>query len=826
MESHAELLKAEYLRQGMSEPDARDAARRDLGNLTLLREQYRGQSGFPFIDARWQDLKQSLRSLRRNPGFTAFSVGVLGVGLGALATVGCVISALVWRPLPYPNAGRLVTINEVDPRHGLWPFSEPTLVDLTERAKSLDAIAAYQSGTWALTGSGEPETIAGAAVTPSFFQVFGMRAVSGSLFQTAQKRVVISRRLWKRKWQMDSRIAGRVIAFNGDNYTISGVADLPEDLLPGADVLLSLDLSRAGSRSAHEIEAVARLRPDVTAQQAGAELRAIAAGIGRENPITNAAWGMAVSPLFDQVVGPRTSRMLWMMFAAVGLLCLLACINVAGLQMARSIARSHEMGTRLALGASRGRLLGLMLTESTMLAAGGTLLGLTIASWALAAIRWFSISSVPRLAHVEWSPAAFAVAAAGLLISTLLTALLPGQHAQFPGSRGVSRRHRGHDVLIAAQVALASVLVLSATLLLQSFLRLRAVNPGFDPERILSVRINLPERGYDNPRKTAFFRDVSEGLHRLPRVEAAGATNVEPFSGIGTANRFRVEGEPASAEYRSASWRAVTPGFFRAMGIPLKAGRLFSDADKNGSLEVVILSESMAKRFWPNQDPLGKRLLWGRSQHPKTIVGIVGDVRDLNLDTPPAPTMFRPYSQLSDRVMTEVIRMKGDPAAAVSDVRRAIWNADPNAALEFKPLRRALVDSTLRPRASLAVVMAFALVAIVIASFGLYGLITYRVNQSRQEIGIRLALGAPASLVRWNIQKRALLLVFCGLLIGLPVTYTLSKFIASLLYETHPVQAGAYVVVLIVFLGIALAASGAPSRRAARMDPVAAIRHE
>lgn len=826
IESHAEFLKAEYLGQGMTEAEASDAAWRDLGNLTLLREEYRGQSGFPFIEARWHDLKYSLRTLCRNPAFTACSIATLGVGLGALVTVACVISALVWRPLPYPRADRLVTVNEVDPRRGLWPFSEPTMLDVSERAKSLDFIAAYQAGTWALTGFGEPEVIQGAAVTPPFLRIFGIKPVVGSLIEESRRGVVISRRLWKRKWQMDSHIAGRPIALNGGNYTIAGVADLPNDLLPGADVLLSLELKRSGSRSAHELEAVARLRHDVTPQQAGAELSAIAARIGRENPATNAGWGMVVSPLFDRIVGPRTSRMLWMIFTAVGLLCLLACVNTAGLQMARSIARSHEMGTRLALGASRIRLSGLMLTESVVLATAGTLLGLAIASWALAAVRWFATASLPRLADAELNGTAFGFAAAGLLVSALLAALLPGRYAVLPGGRGISRRHRGHDVLVVAQVALASVLVLAATLLLQSFLRLRAVDPGFDPERILSVRVNLPDRGYDDARKTAFFRDVAENLKRLPQVEAAGATNVEPFSGIGTANRFRVEGGSSSTEYRSAAWRAVTPGFFRAMGIPLKAGRLFSDADKDGSLEVVIISESMARRFWPNQDPIGKRLLWGRSGSAKTIVGIVRDIRDLSLDTPPAPTMFRPYSQLSDCVMTEVIRVKGDPGAAVSDVRREIWNVDANAALEFRPLRSALIDSTLRPRASLAIVTAFALVAIVIASFGLYGLITYHVNQSRQEIGIRLALGAPARLVRWSVQKRALVLVCCGLLIGLPLTYALSTFMSALLYETPPVQPAAYSIVLFVFAAIALIASGAPARRAARFDPVAAIRHE
>ena len=386
------------------------------------------------------------------------------------------------------------------------------------------------------------------------------------------------------------------------------------------------------------------------------------------------------------------------------------------------------------------------------------------------------------------------------------------------GSRGISRRDRGHDVLVVVQVALASVLVVGASLLLHSFLRLRAVDPGFDPERILSVRVTLPARGYDDARKTAFFHETAERLTRLPEVEASGATNVEPFSGIGTANRFRVEGEPSSAEFRSAAWRAVTPGFFKAMGIPLKAGRLFSDADADGSLEVVVLSESMAKKFWPNQDPIGKRLLWGRSGNPKTIVGIVGDLRDLALDQPPVPTMFRPYAQLSDLAMTEVVRTTGDPAAAATDVRREMWSVDRNAALEFKPLRRALSDSTLRPRASLVIVTAFALVAMIIAAFGLYALISYRVNQRQQETGIRLALGAPAGSVRWSVQRRCLLLVCSGLAIGLPCAYVLSRLLSSLLYETQPAQAGAYALVLLVFAAVSLAASYAPARRASRLD--------
>jgi putative ABC transport system permease protein len=826
IEAHAELLHAAYIQQGMTETEARYAALRELGNVTRLREEYREQKGLPLIEAVWQDLKYALRTLRRNAVFTVSSMTTLGIGLGVMIAVLCVVSALLWRPLPYPNPERLITLNEVDPRNGLWPFSEPTLLDVKQQSNSLASVAGYQSGAWALTGSGEPEAIPGARVTPSFFQMFGVAPIAGRVFHESKGSVVIGRALWKSKWGMDPHIVGRAIALDGEDHTVAGVADLPGDLLPGAEVLLQFDPKATESRSAHEIEVVGRLQKDIGIKQAAAELNAVAARIARENPRTNAGWGMMAAPLFDQILGPRTGRMLWVIFAAVAMLWLLACVNVAGLQLARSVARRHEMGTRLALGASRGRLLGLMLTESAVLVVGGTLLGLGIADWLLGLIRSFAAESVPRMAHARLNGSAIGIALGCMVVSIFLSAIFPGKLSLFQGSRGISRRDRGHDVLIIVQVALASVLVVGASLLLHSFLRLRAVDPGFDPERILSVRVTLPARGYDDARKTAFFRETDEHLKRLPEVEAAGATNIGPFSGIGTANRFRVEGEPSSTEYRSAAWRAVTPGFFNAMRIPLKAGRLFSDADADGSLEVVILSESMAKKFWPNQDPIGKRLLWGRSGNPKTVVGIVGDLRDLALDQPPVPTMFRPYAQLSDRAMTEVIRTRGDPAAAAADVRREMWSVDRNAALEFKPLRRALSDSILRPRASLAVVTAFALVALVIAAFGLYALISYHVNQRQRETGIRLALGAPAGSVRWSVQRRCLLLVCSGLAIGLPCAYVLSRLMRSLLYETQPAQAGAYALVLFVFAAVSLAASYPPARRASRMDPAAAIRHE
>jgi putative ABC transport system permease protein len=823
---HIELLTADYVRAGMSEAEARGTARRALGNLTRVQEDYHEQNGLPLLENIWRDLKFALRTLRRNLVYSTSCITTLAVGLGSMITVLCVASALLWTPLPYPNAQCLVAISEADPHTGRWPFSEPDLLDLQERSKSLSAVAGYRAGALAMTGAGEPETVQAAAVTSSTFALFGIKPIAGQVFQDSQKRVVISPDLWRRKWQMNAAALGKAIALDGEQYTISGVADLPADLLPGVELFFPLSPRATESRTAHDIEVVGRLRERIALGNAQAELNAVADSIARDNPATNTGWKIRTIPLFDFVLGPRTGRMVWMIFSAVALFWALACANVAGLQLARSIARRHEMSTRLVLGASRSRLFAQTLTESLVLALGGAVFGYLLAQYAIEIIRRLAAETFPRLGSLHLDAKTIAIAAMCMLLSTLLFTLLSNSRPDFQTGRELARRDRGRDILIVVQVALASVLFLGASLLLHSFVRLQAVDPGFDADKILTVRVNPSFPASANTQRVDVFQEVPQRLERLPEVAWAGATNVAPFSGYGTANRFRLDGESNQGEYRSAAWRAVTPNFFRALGVPLKRGRLFTDADRDGSLETVILSESMAKRFWPAQDPIGRRLLWGKSGNPKTIVGIVGDLRDTAVDAVPVPTMFRPFAQLSDAPMTLVIRTKGDPITAIEDVRREIRSVDENAAIEFQPLRRAMANSILRPRISLTALGAFAVIAMITAAFGLYGLIGYRVNQRQQEIGIRLALGCSTSSVRWSVQRRCLALVTWGLALGLPIAYALSSLMRSLLYETQPAQPAAYGLVLIVFITVALAASYGPARRASRMDPAAAIRHE
>jgi predicted permease len=819
LEAHAELLAGDYVARGLSERDARYAAMRDMGNITGLRQDYHERSGLPVLENAWLDLKYACRTLFRNRTFSVASITTLAVGLGSMSTVLCVVSAYLWEPLPYPNAEADVVIHEVDPRNGLWAFSEPALVDLQERSRLLSVIAAYQKVNLVLTGFGDSEAIAGAAVTPSLFRVAGMKLIEGSVFSDSRPYVVVGRELWKRKWQMDPRLVGRGITLSGQNYTVAGIGDLPGDLLPGVEILFPLTPKATESRTAHAIEVVARLRENVPAGQAQAELNGIAWAVAHEHAQSNAGWGMRLMPLSKYLVGPATSRTIWMIFAAVALLWLLACANVAGLQIARNVARKHEMGTRLALGASRARLLSQTLTESLVLAVAGGFFGMLIAEYATNALRWYGARVFPRLAQLQLDGNAIPIAIVCMLISTVLFGLLSNRAPAYQAGRESNVRDGGRDALIVVQVALASILLLAASLLFQSFVRLRAVDPGFDPDKLLIARVS------DTGQREALIRNATEQLSGLPGVESVGATNVPPFSGEGTANRFRLESE-AGTEYHTAGWRAVTPGFFATLKIPLKRGRLFSDADRNGAQEVVIVSESMARQYWPNQDPIGQHLLWGKSGSPKTIVGIVGDLRDLRVDTSPTPMMFRPFSQLSDAPMTLLIRTKQEPSGAIGEIRREMSMLDRNAALECRPLREAMSDSIISTSASLLAVSAFAGVALITAAFGLYGLITYRVNQRQQEIGIRLALGANALAVRWSIHKRCLLLICGGAAVGLPLAFVLVRLLATLLYDTKPTDASAYLAVLVIFLAVGVLASFGPALRASRLDPAAAIRHE
>ena len=451
----------------------------EFGNLTSLQ-----QKRLPLLENLWRDLMFAVRTLRRNPAFTTSCIATFAVGLGAMITVLCAVSALLWKPLPYPNPDRLVVIKEVDPRGDCGLSPSPVRF-----RRGVSRGPTFPRHNPRLTSSASSRSLAAC-----------FRVRKGGRIGP----------VWS-KWQMNAAAIGQAVALDGENYTIAGVADLPADLLPGAQILLPLLPKATESRTAHEIEAVGRIRAGVDIGQAQSELNTIAASIARENPQSNAGWRMEIVRLSDYVIGPRTGHMVWMIFAAVALLWILACANVAGLQTARSVARRHEMGTRLALGASTRRLFAQTLVESAVLACAGFVLGFLIAQYAVAAIGNLAADSLPRLAlHID--PRTMAIALGCMLVSTFLVTVFSGRRPELKGGREISRRDRGRDVLIVVQVALASTLLLATSLLLHSFFRLRTVDPGFDPERILTVHVNLPAPRYDSVRRVAFFRNAPERL--------------------------------------------------------------------------------------------------------------------------------------------------------------------------------------------------------------------------------------------------------------------------------------------------------------------------
>ncbi len=836
MATHRELLAEEYMRRGFSPETADEAARREMGNAVLLREEYREQRGLPVVETFLQDLRYGWRTLRRAPTFTAASAGVLGVGIAGVLTMLCVLTNLVLRPLPYPDAGGLVYLHEVDPRAGEWPFSEPMLLQLTERNRTLAVVGGYRQATVAMTGFGDAEAVPGATATPGFFAAFGMKPVAGRFFEGGggASSVVISRALWKRKWAGDRGVIGRVMRLDGVLYSVTAVADFPQELVPGTDVITPLIPRATESYSAHDVGVVARLRRGITMAQAQADLTALARGVGQEQPHTNGGWNVGTTPLFNYVTGPATVRTVWMLTAAVGLVWLLACANVAGMLMARGATREHEISTRFALGASRGRVFRQMLTESCLLALGGAGIGLLLAKLAVSAIAEYGGAMLPRLAAMEIDWTVAVIALGSLVASTLLFGTTPAwaaaqRRVNFTGlgsGRGIAKPSRGRDGLVVVQVALASVLLLGAVLLFQSFQRLRAVDPGFEPEGVLTVALNLSEPRYDGAHRVAFLGELARRLASVPGTHQVGATNVEPFSGGNTANRFRLEGEPRSAEYRVAGWRSVTPGYFHAMGLRLMRGRFLTDGDVDGSTEVVVISEAMARRFWPGQDPVGRDLLWGRSGNAKRIVGVVSDLRDVDLAVDPAPMMFRPYTQLTSPAMTMVVRTRLAGEATAESLRREIAALDPEMPVEVRRLPQTLAKSIERPRTGVMSVAAFAITALIIAGFGLFGVVSYRVNQRRKEIGIRLALGATPSAVRWEVQKRCLALVLGGLAAGIPVGFAASSYLTAMLYRTAPTEVWAYGAVVAAFAAIAWLASYGPAMRAAKTDPAITLRYE
>jgi predicted permease len=846
MRFHLEMETAENIRRGMNEEGARRAALRSFGGMDQVKEVYRDLSRFRLVEELWQDVRIGARLLLKQPGFLAVAVLTLALGIGANTAIFTVVNGVLIRSLPYHEPSQLVSIDGPGVK---WedPHSEDCAWGWRRHVKSFDQVAVFgaREGGTNLTGEGEAERIEALDVSSNFFQTLGVSAVAGRFFGPEQERLenqavaVISSRLWQRRFEDAPDAMGKTIRLNGKNFTIIGVAP-PELQYPAkVDAWVPLSFIKTpdnmvfNSHSA-ETRVFARLKSGVTLAEAQAEMKA-------HSERAKLDWTIGVTPLFDELVG-EVRQILTLLMAAVGFVLLIACANVANLLLARSATRKKEMAVRAALGAGRGRLIRQSLTESLLIGVMGGLAGLMLAVWLHRLLLDFSPQEIPRLDEVTLDYRALAFNAALALLTGVIVGLLPA----IQGSKVDLIESLKDDVqkigagasalslksaLIAGEIALSLVLLIGAGLLLRSLTKVLSVDAGFERENVLSVSLALPIPQYfKEPTKVPeFYQRLIEQVSAIPGVKAAGATSKIPLSReevFGTL--FEVEGRPRppklSESLAPVLW--ISPDYFKVMGIPLLQGRAFTKTDRQQSPPVIIINETMARRVFPDGDALGKRITVGYPHVPREIIGVVGAVRTLNLEKAPRREIFFPYQQ-GGWPTTLAIRTVGDPMAIASAVREAIRRLDDNLPpYDIKTLEQRISDAVASRRFLVSLMSLFALLALALAATGIYGALSYLVAQRTREIGIRIALGATAGAVLGLILKRGAILILIGTAAGLAGAIALTRLIKTLLFGVSASDPATFALIALLLVVVALIASYIPARRAAKVDPMVALRHE
>lgn len=853
---HLQMATERNLRAGMEPDEARRAAMLEFGGREQWREQARDEVRSRPLDELAQDVRYALRGLRRAPAFTAAAVATLALSVGATSAIFSVINAVLLTALPYPDADRIVAVCErdrADPGAAICPvggFSVANYAIWRETATSFEAFAAFAERRVAITAPGaEPVSAQARITTATLFPVLGARPYLGRFFTQTEDQpggpdhIVLSFGFWQQYFGGDPGVIGRVLSMNTWDYTIIGVTGPGFQVYDPVDVWLPIRLG-AEHRSARgrSLRALALLKPGISLEQANGEMGLLAARRALDEPEWNTNMTAYVLPLREKLVG-SSERVLWTLLGAVGFLLLIACTNVANLLLARAAAREREVAVRLSLGASPQRLVRQLLTESLVLsltaAAAGFALAVKGTEGLVALVPGDLAVQLLRDVNLDWRVVAFTAAVA--LAAGVLFGLAPAVHAARgqvhealkEGGRGGSQQSRAsgriRSAFVVAQMSLALVLLAGAGLMVRSFAALRQVNLGFEPGHALTARITLSSRTYQSDTAIAAFFQQAEGrIAALPGVQAVGAISYLPLTGLRSVNSFTIEGRPRGepGEEPGGDMRAVTPGYFRAMGIPLREGRGFTDADRLGSPGVALVSETLARSFWPGESAVGRFLVydWDGVQRVE-IVGVVGDVHHDGPDRQAYMEIYRPLPQFSYSSMAIVVRVTGDPAQYAGLVGAAVREVDQSIPLaSVLPLSDLAAQAVGAARLSTALFLLFGGLGLLLAAIGIYGVMSYTVQQRQHEIAVRVALGASPREVTGLVVRRGAWLSLNGIAIGLVLASAGAGLMQKLLFGIPPHDLATFVTIAGLLAAVGVAAAYLPARRAARVDPVTALR--